>query len=371
MSDVTDTAEAAGHHAESVAAGIAGHPGPEAAVVADGVHRSFGDRVVLDGVDLVIDPGEFVVLLGRSGTGKSTLLRALAGLDPDYGGHLLVPRARAVVFQEPRLLPWARVLANVTLGLEGGRRRVAARGREALAEVGLAGHERAWPSTLSGGEAQRVALARALVHEPRVLILDEPLSAVDAAGRGRLRALLKERLARFEGYRLLVTHDPVEAGALADHLVILERGRVTQEGTPDEIRSAPRTRYAAELVGVNLFAGRLVPLGDGAGRLVTPDGGVVVPWPDRPEEPLEEVLGFLHPSDVSLFRSRPEGSARNIVLGRVELVTVEGSRARLRIEGKPPLVAEVTPGSVDRLALREGDRVWAAFKAVEVRLLLP
>jgi molybdate transport system ATP-binding protein len=355
--------------------------------VAATVHR---DGFSLE-VDLSVPPGRTVALLGPNGAGKSTLAGVVCGLVPVTAGRVRldgatledpstgvrVPPARrpvGMLFQDLLLFPYMSAAENVAFPLRArgvGRGVAGQRAHALLEELGVGDRVETPPGALSGGQAQRVALARALVHEPRVLILDEPLSAVDVAGRGRLRALLKEQLARFEGYRLLVTHDPVEAGALADHLVVLERGRVTQEGTPDEIRTAPRTRYVAELVGLNLFAGRLVPLGDGAGRLVTPEGDVVVPWPDRPEEPLEEVLGILHPSDVSLFRSRPEGSARNIVLGRVELVTVEGSRARLRIEGKPPLVAEVTPGSVDRLALREGDRVWAAFKAVEVRLLLP
>jgi molybdate transport system ATP-binding protein len=355
--------------------------------VAATIHR---DGFSLE-VDLSVQPGRTVALLGPNGAGKSTLAGVVCGLVPISAGRVRldgatleepstgvrVPPARrsvGMLFQDLLLFPSMSAADNVAFPLRArgvGRHFAGQRARALLEELGVADRAETIPGALSGGQAQRVALARALVHEPRVLILDEPLSAVDAAGRGRLRAVLKERLARFEGYRLLVTHDPVEAGGLADHLVVLEGGRVTQEGTPDQIRTAPRTRYAAELVGLNLFAGRLVPLGDGAGRLVTPDGDVVVPWPDRPEEPLEEVLGILHPSDVSLFRSRPEGSARNLVLGRVELITVEGNRARLRVEGKPPLVAEVTPGSVDRMALREGDRVWAAFKAVEVRLLLP
>jgi molybdate transport system ATP-binding protein len=355
--------------------------------VAATVHR---DGFSLD-VDLSLPPGRTVALLGPNGAGKSTLAGMVSGLvaisagrvrldgatfeDPASGVRV-VPARRpvGVMFQDLLLFPHMSAAENVAFPLRArGEAREAAvgRARALLGELGVGERSETPPAALSGGEAQRVALARALVHEPRVLILDEPLSAVDAAARGRLRALLRERLARFEGYRLLITHDPVEAGALADHLVVLEGGRVTQEGSPDAIRTSPRTRYAAELVGVNLFAGRLVPLGDGAGRLATSEGDVVVPWPDRPEESLEDVLGILHPSDISLFRSRPEGSARNVVLGRVALITVEGNRARLRIDGEPPLVAEVTPGSVDRLALREGDRIWATFKAVEVRLVLP
>jgi molybdate transport system ATP-binding protein len=342
-------------------------------------------------VDLSVAAGGTVALIGPNGAGKSTLAGVLCGLVPissgrvrvdgdtleDPGAGIRVPpghRPVGIMFQDLLLFPHLSVAENVAFPLRAmgiGREAAVERARVVLGQLGVAGRADARPGALSGGEAQRVALARALVHGPRVLVLDEPLSAVDVAARATLRALLKERLSRFEGYRLVVTHDPVEAATLADRLVILEGGRVTQEGTPDDIRTAPRTRYAAELVGVNLFAGRLVPLGDGAGRLTTPEGDVVVRWPDRPEDPLDDVLGILHPTDVALFRSRPEGSARNVVAGRVTLITIEGNRARLRIDGAPSLVAEVTPGSVDRLGLREGQEVWASFKAVEVRLVLP
>ena len=151
-------------------------------MVACHVRRAFGHRSVLNGLELTIDPGEFVALLGRSGSGKSTLLRALAGLDLDYEGDVLVPARRAVVFQDPRLLPWQRVSANVAVGLRRttglSAAEVEGRARTALEEVGLAGHARAWPGTLSGGEAQRVALARALVRQPELLLLDEPFGAL-------------------------------------------------------------------------------------------------------------------------------------------------------------------------------------------------
>ena len=172
------------------------------------------------------------------------------------------------------------------------------------------------PGTLSGGERQRVALARALAGTPRVLILDEPLSAVDVSARADLRALLRRTLSDFDGPRLLVTHDPIEAMTLADRLVILEDGRVSQTGTPQDIREAPRTRYAADLVGMNLFAGRLTPLEAGAGELQTADGVVTVPWPEGiPVGPVDDVLATLGPADVALHTARPEGSARNVVRG--------------------------------------------------------
>jgi sulfonate transport system ATP-binding protein len=215
-------------------------------VVAAGVRRSFGDRVVLDGVDLAIAPGEFVALLGRSGTGKSTLLRALAGLDADYEGTVQVPRERAVVFQEPRLLPWARALANVVLGLGGSD--PAARGRAALAEVGLAGQERAWPVTLSGGEAQRVALARALVREPALLLLDEPFGALDALTRIRMHGLLADLCRRHRPAVLLVTHDVDEAIVLADRILVLAGGGIAHDQRVD--LPSPRRRDEPAVVAL-------------------------------------------------------------------------------------------------------------------------
>ena len=205
-------------------------PVPNVAVHARGVTRSFGGRDVLRELDISIAPGEFVALLGRSGTGKSTLLRVLGGLDPDYRGEVLVPRRRAVVFQEPRLLPWQRVLPNVALGLKpigpNGGGRLRQRSLDALREVGLADHASAWPVTLSGGEAQRVALARALVREPQLMLLDEPFGALDALTRTRMHALLQELCARHNPAVLLVTHDVDEAILLADRVLVLVDGAI-------------------------------------------------------------------------------------------------------------------------------------------------
>ncbi|NUT37591.1 MAG: ABC transporter ATP-binding protein [Hamadaea sp.] len=188
--------------------------------------RRFGDRIVLDDLELEIAPGEFVALLGRSGSGKSTLLRALAGLDRDVAGSgaIEVPANSSVVFQDARLLPWQRILDNVVLGLTGPD--ADARGRAALAEVGLAGRERAWPTELSGGEQQRVALARALVSEPGLLLADEPFGALDALTRLRMHELLRELCARHRPAVLLVTHDVDEAVTLADRVVLLDAGRI-------------------------------------------------------------------------------------------------------------------------------------------------
>ena len=200
-------------------------PGQLANAVVTRVVRRFGDRVVLDHLDLVIGDAELVVLLGPSGCGKSTLLRLLAGLDQPDGGTVEVPANRAIVFQADRLLPWQRVFRNVALGLRGAD--AAERARIALAEVGLAGREQAWPKELSGGEAQRVALARALVCEPELVLLDEPFAALDAITRLRMHDLVRDLRSRHRAAMLLVTHDVDEAIALADRIVVMGRGRIS------------------------------------------------------------------------------------------------------------------------------------------------
>ncbi|MCT7658417.1 ABC transporter ATP-binding protein [Mycobacterium deserti] len=192
-------------------------------VVVEGLRKKFGDNVILNGLDLLIRAGEFVALLGRSGSGKSTFLRALGALDSDVDGYLRVPERRAIVFQDPRLLPWQRVLTNVTVGLPSTtavRRQALA----ALSEVNLAAKAKVWPRTLSGGEAQRVALARALVREPELLLLDEPFGALDALTRIKMHALLQDLCRRHTPAVLLVTHDVDEAILLADRIVVLTDG---------------------------------------------------------------------------------------------------------------------------------------------------
>jgi len=350
-----------------------------------------GDEFVLDAA-VHVPPGRTVALLGPNGSGKSTFVAALAGLEPlaegrveldgtaleDPAAGVRVPaqdRPVGVVFQDMLLFPHLSALENAAFPLRArgtGRSEARRTAQELLDRLGVGHRAGARPGELSGGEAQRVALARALVHRPRLLLLDEPLSSLDVRARTEIRTLVRSALAAFDGVRVLVTHDPVEAMTLADELVLLEDGRVTQTGTPEQIRTAPRTPYAAELVGLNLFQGRLVRLDDGAGRIETADGDVVVAWPsDAGADGADGVLALLRPSDVSLYRSRPEGSARNVLQGRVTSVSIEAERARIRIASSPPLVAEVTPGSVTRLGLTEGLEVWASFKAVEVTVLVP
>jgi len=194
------------------------------AVEVRSVGKTFGTKTVLDGVDLDIERGEFVALLGRSGTGKTTLLRILAGLELADRGDVLVPTAHTTVYQEPRLVPSMRVIANVTIGQPNTAEK-RERGRAALAEVGLATHENAWPGTLSGGEAQRVALARALVRAPELLLLDEPFASLDALTRLQMQDLVGDLCARHRPAVLLVTHDVDEALRLADRILVLEHGK--------------------------------------------------------------------------------------------------------------------------------------------------
>jgi molybdate transport system ATP-binding protein len=343
--------------------------------------------------DLHASEGETVALLGPNGAGKSTVVDCVAGLlDPDEGriaidGEAWVDVANGrwtpaerrpvgVVFQDGLLFPHLSATENAAFPLRArGEDRSVARERATslLARLGLpAARMDARPGELSGGESQRVALARALIHEPRLLLLDEPTASLDVRARSELRPLIRSILEGFAGVRVLITHDPVEAMTVADRIVVMERGEVTQRGTPGDLRNAPRTPYVADLVGVNLFAGRLEPLDEGAGRVVTGAGDVVVPWPaDLRRGSVDGVLGVLRPSDVVLHTAEPEGSARNTVRGRIAEIAIEGERARVRLSGEPSVVAEITLGSVARLGLREGATVWASFKAVEVALVLP
>lgn len=223
-------------------------PQPPPAVTVESLIRGYGPKGVLNGVDLTIEPGEFVVLLGPSGCGKSTLLRALAGLDHAVSGsgRITVPQQVAVVFQDSRLLPWARVLDNVVLGQSGRTSREAA--RAALEEVGLGGREKAWPHQLSGGEQQRAALARSLVREPQLLLADEPFGALDALTRLKMHGLLRALHTAHRPAVLLVTHDVDEAVTLADRVIVLDHGRISLERRIDELgtdRDPSDPRFAA------------------------------------------------------------------------------------------------------------------------------
>ena len=328
-------------------------------------------------VECAVGEHEVVALLGPNGAGKTTLLRAVAGLIPVADGRVrldgqvledsatgrYVPtekRSVGFVFQDYLLFPHLTVLDNVAFGLSArGRLRpeAAATAREWLDRFGLLRYAGARPASLSGGERQRVALARALAPNPRVLLLDEPLAALDATTRVDVRHDLKKHLDSFAGYRVVVTHDALEAMTLADRLVVIEDGRLVQTGTPVDVAERPRSRYVADLVGVNLLRGRadfgVVQISDGPAVAVA---GATS----------GEVFAVVHPRAVSIHLSKPEGSPRNVWSGRATGIELLGDRVRVRVEGAVPLVAEVTPAAVAELGLHTGREVWTSFKATDV-----
>ena len=332
-------------------------------------------------LSLSVDPGEVVVLLGPNGAGKSTALRALAGLLPLDGGRVSVggavlaepaagvhvppyERPVGVVFQDYLLFPHLSVLDNVGFGPEcRGARRPEARQRAShwLQRVGIADLAKARPRSLSGGQAQRVALARALAGEPALLLLDEPLAALDARTRLQVRGELRRHLSGFGGASVVVTHDPVDAAVLGDRLVVIEDGGVVQQGRPADVARRPRTDYVARLVGLNLLTGRA------AGRTVLlPGGGVVT----QAGEGSGEVYAAFRPAAVALFLGRPEGSPRNVWPGRIVGLEPHGDGVRVEVGGAPDpastVLAEVTPAAVAELRLAAGLEVWAAVKASDI-----
>lgn len=329
------------------------------------------------------DDGVTLGLLGPNGAGKSTIVDAVSGILPIVGGHIrageeiwdepasrtfVSPQRRSVgvMFQHLALFPALSVIDNVAYGAKA-RHREAPRDSAArvLEKLGAAHLTSRAPSSLSGGEAQKVALARALVVEPRVLLLDEPLSALDIRSRGSARGQLKEVLSAFPGVRVLVTHDAIEAMTLADRVVIIEDGRVTQQGDPAEIRRHPRSEYAAAFAGTNLLSGALRIRGEHT-TLQTAQGDLTVVAEAMGDG--DRVLASVHPSTVTLSLEHGSTSARNQILSRVAEIDDVGSRVRVVLEGSPPLVAEVTHEAIDSLGLRPGVEVWAAVKATRIEV---
>ncbi|WP_436499123.1 ABC transporter ATP-binding protein [Actinokineospora sp. HUAS TT18] len=326
-------------------------------------------------LDLDIAPGEVVALLGPNGAGKSTALRTLAGLLPLTDGHLRLSddtwdappgvfrpaetRPIGVVFQDYLLFAHLTALENVAFGLRARgvpRHTARAQAHDWLARVGLAEHARTKPRALSGGQAQRVALARALATGPDLLLLDEPLAALDASTRLHVRSELGHHLRDYPGHTLMVTHDPLDAMVLADRLVILEDGAVVQQGAPAEVARQPRTDYVASLVGLNLYRGTArdttVDLTDGGALTVaTPATGPVH-------------LAF-PPSAVSLHPSAPSGP-RNTWPVTVAGVEQHANTIRVRLDGTPAVLADVTAATVAELRIQPGNPLWAAVKATEI-----
>jgi molybdate transport system ATP-binding protein len=328
-------------------------------------------------LDLIVEEGEVVVLLGPNGAGKTTVLRAIAGLaalgsgritldgqvleDPAAGRYVPTERRSiGFVFQDYLLFPHLSVIDNVAFGLRahGASAAVASDGAgQWLQRVGLIDYARAKPAELSGGQRQRVALARALAPGPRLLLLDEPLAALDITTRAEVRHDLKRHLGSFPGLRLVVTHDPLEAVALGDRLVVMEKGRLVQTGTAPEVTAHPRSQYVADLVGVNLLRGKA-----DHGSVVLDSGKVVA----AAGAESGEVFAVIHPRTIAVHRRHPEGSPRNVWPGRAGGIELLGDRVRLRIDGEVPLVAEVTPAALKELELDEGGEVWLSFKATDV-----
>lgn len=321
---------------------------------------------------LDIAPGETVALLGPNAAGKSTAVAAICGLLPVDSGRislagavvddpalgLFVPPERrhvGVVFQDGLLFPHLTVAENVEFGARSAAARTSARAW--LSRVGLEGIGDRRPGELSGGQAQRVALARALATEPSLLLLDEPLSALDVRTRGETRQVLAAHLAGFAGPRLLITHEPAEAFLLADRICILEAGRVTQFGAVADVRSRPRTAYAAELADINLLRG---VAGGGSVDLE----GHTLSIADRAVQ--GPVVVSVRPSSVGVHTTRPQGSPRNVWETAIESLEAHGDRIRLRTGAPLALVVEITGESARVLDLIPGRRVWVSVKATDV-----
>jgi molybdate transport system ATP-binding protein len=228
-----------------------------------------------------------------------------------------------------------------------------------LERVGMAEHSASRPSRLSGGQRQRVALARALATRPALLLLDEPLAAIDAGARAALRRDLRNHLRGAQGIRIVVTHDPLDAVAMADRLVVLENGRITQEGTLAQVTARPRSPWVARLVGLNLYRG------SAATNLITLPSGHQLQVVAQVQGP---AFALVHPRAVSLHRLRPEGSPRNVWRGEVAGVDFAGDRVRVQVGGPVLVIAEVTPESVSELRLADGGPIWVTIKATEIEV---
>ncbi|MEV6950588.1 ABC transporter permease [Streptomyces sp. NPDC051183] len=379
-------AKADAAEADRAADASAQDPSPAPApAAADATTEPGGDRWPLHAevtgfnrLTLDAEPGTTIAVVGENGAGKTTLLRALLGLTPrahatlrlgDTDVTALPPHRRQVAWvpQDGALFPHLNALANTMYGLRARRVPRAEARREAQAwldrlGVGHLAHRR--PAELSGGQAQRVALARALAARPRLLLLDEPLAALDQTTRARVRHTLRTHLADFGGVCLIVTHDPVEAVSLADRVLVLSDGQALQDAPPAEVTRHPRSPWVARMLGRNAWPGTA-----SADGLALAAGGRLVVAEALPEG--AEALAIIAPEAVSVHRDRPGGSPRNIWPGTVREITSVGSRLRVLIASAeaPDLVAEITPEAAADLGITDGTPVWTSVKATEVTLV--
>jgi molybdate transport system ATP-binding protein len=336
-------------------------------------------------VAMTVAPGEVLGVLGPNGAGKTTLLRVLAGLaaategtvrlgdtvldDPAAG--VFVPaehRPVGLVFQNYRLFPHLSVRDNVAFAARArgtGRAEARRHADRFLRQLGLVSLATRKPAELSGGQAQRVALARAMAADPAMLLLDEPLSALDARTRLEIRTELRRHLEDFGGPVLLVTHDPLEAMVMTDRLLVIEDGRVVQQGTPAQVARRPATQYVARLLGLNFYRGTLASP-DGTVHLAA--GGTLVATPPGSTPGVNTtVLVAVRPSAISVHTERPgHGSPRNVWAGTITGLEMLADRVRAQVDGRPGALVDLTPAAVADLGLRPGLSVWLSAKATEV-----
>ena len=349
------------------------------------MHLAANVRLRLGSLDLDIDleakAGEVVAILGPNGAGKTTLLRCLAGLQPIDEGRISLgdvildepatdtfvaaeQRPVSVVFQDYLLFAHLSAVDNVAFGLRARRvprNKAREQAIEWLERLGLTDHAQHRPATLSGGQQQRVALARALATNPKLLLLDEPLAALDAATRTTVRRDLRDHLARFDGVRILITHDPLDAYALADRVVILESGAVTQTGTLAAIAAHPRSRYVAQLVGTNLVAGTI------AGTTFTTARGATLVVDGEADG---AAYASIAPSAIALYRTPPDGSPRNVWSTTIADIDRAFDRVRVSLGDPLPLTAELTTAGLAALDRHPGDAIWVSIKATEINTYL-
>jgi molybdate transport system ATP-binding protein len=354
-------------------------------------------------LELAVPNGEVLGVIGPNGAGKTTLLRALSGLLPISAGRIVLNgevlddpaagrfvavehRPVGLVFQNYRLFPHLSVADNIGFGPRSrgaGRRAAADAAAGWLDRFGLSEFASRRPAQLSGGQAQRVALARALASGPQLLLLDEPLSALDAQTRLHVRAELRRHLRDFDGPTLLVTHDPLEAMVMTDRLLVLEGGRIVQQGRPAEVARRPATQYVARLVGLNLYrgiaraggvielteGGSLIAAGDlAAGDLAAGPRGAAGQTGTGGAAAGEPMLVAVRPGAIALYSERPEHlSARNVWPGRIVGLELLEDRVRVQVTGSPGALVDITAAAAAELDLAEGGTVWLSAKATEVQ----